>query len=66
MDSPISIVVAEIVKQNIKEQALATHKHTLPYLATLCWRYYLGSTYHMHKYEIEEFHEHLSKQNADI
>ena len=30
MDSPISIAVAEIVMQNIEEQALATYSETLP------------------------------------
>ena len=30
MGSPVSVVVAEIVMQNIKEQALATYKRTIP------------------------------------
>ena len=30
MGSPVSVVVAEIVKQNIEEQALATYSETLP------------------------------------
>ena len=35
MGSPVSVVVAEIVMQNIEEQALATYSENTPSLATL-------------------------------
>ena len=31
MGSPVSVVVAEIVMQNIEEQALASYKRTIPF-----------------------------------
>ena len=31
MGSPVSVVVAQIVMQNIEEQALATHTRTIPF-----------------------------------
>ena len=62
MGSPISIVVAEIVMQNIEEQALATYKQTVP-----LWLRYVDDTFTaVHKDEIDIFHEHLNRQNADI
>ena len=61
MDSPVSVVVAEIVMQNIEEQALATYKRTLP-----LWLRYADDTFAAaHKEEIDDFHEHLNRQNAD-
>ena len=35
MGSPVSVVVAEIVMQNIEEQALATYTRTVRYVAQL-------------------------------
>ena len=62
MGSPVSVVVTEIVMQNIKEQALATYKRTLP-----LWLRYVDDTFTaVHKDEIDVFHEHLNRQNADI
>ena len=62
MGSPVSVVVAEIVMQNIKEQALATYERTLP-----LWLRYVDDTFTaVHKDEIDDFHEHLNRQNADI
>ena len=62
MGSPSSVVVAEIVMQNIEEQALATYKRTL-----LLWLRYVDDTFTAaHKDEIDDFHEHLNRQNVDI
>ena len=62
MGSPVSVVVAEILMQNIKERALATYKRTLP-----LWLRYVDDTFTaVHKDEINDFHEHLNGQNADI
>ena len=40
MGSPVSVVVAEIVMQNIEERALATYKRTLP-----LWLRYVDDTF---------------------
>ena len=62
MGSPVSVVVAEIVMLNIKEQALATYSETLP-----LWLRYVDDTITaVHKNKIDEFHEHLNKQNTSI
>ena len=62
MGSPVSVVVAEIVMQNIEERALATYKRTLP-----LWLRYVDDTFTaVHKDEIDDFHEHLNGQNADL
>ena len=62
MGSPVSVVVAEIVMQNIEKRALATYKRTLP-----LWLRYVDDTFTaIHKDEIDDFHEHLNGQNADI
>ena len=62
MGSPVSVVVAEIVLQNIDEQALATYSETLP-----LWLRYVDDTITaVHKNKIDEFHEHLDKQSASI
>ena len=62
MGSPVSVVVAEIIMQNIEEQALTTYKRTLP-----PWLRYVDDTFTaVHKDEIDDFHEHLNRQNADI
>ena len=58
MGSPVSVVVAEIVMQNIEEQALATYTRTVP-----LW---LRCVDAVHKDGIDDFHEHLNRQNADI
>jgi len=58
MGSPVSVVVAEIVTQNIEERALATYKRTLPR-----WLRYLDDTFTaVHKDEIDDFHEHLNDE----
>ena len=62
MGSPVSVVVAEIVMQNIEEQALATYTRTIS-----PWLRYVDDTFiAVHKDDIEDFHEHLNRQNADI
>ena len=62
MGSPVSVVVAEIVMQNIEEQALATYSGTLP-----LWLCYVDDTITAaHENKIDEFHEHLNEQNANI
>ena len=62
MGSPVSVFVAEIVMQNIEERALLTCKRTLP-----LWLRYVDDTFTaVHKDEIDDFHEHLNEQNADI
>ena len=61
MGSPVSVVVVEIVMQNIEERALTTYKQTLP-----LWLPYVDDTVTaVHKDEINDFHEHLNGQNAD-
>ena len=57
-----SVVVAEIVMQNIDERALATCRQTIP----LCLRYVDDTFTAVHKDEIDDFHKHLNEQNADI
>ena len=62
MGSPVSIVMAEIVMQNIKEQALATYSETLP-----LWLCYVDDTITaVQESKIDEFHEHLNNQNTNI
>ena len=62
MGSPVSVVVVEIVMQNIEERALAAYKRTPP-----LWLRYVDDTFTaVHKDEIDVFHEHLNGQNADI
>ena len=62
MGSPVSVVVEEIVMQNIEEQALATYTRTVP-----LWLRYVDDTFTaVHKDGIHDFHEHLNRQNADI
>ena len=60
MWSPVS-VVAEIVMQNIEEGALTTCRQTIP-----LWLRYVNDTFTVHKDGIDEFHDHLNEQNADI
>ena len=62
MGSPVSVVVAEIVMQNIEEQALSTYTKTLP-----LWLRYVDDTFTaVHKDEIDTFHEHLNRQNPHV
>ena len=62
MGSPVSVVVAEIVMQNIEERALTTCRQTIP-----LWLRYVDDTFTaVHKDEIDVFHDHLNEQNADI
>ena len=62
MGSPVSVVVAEIVMQNFEERALTTCRQTIP-----LWLRYVDDTFtDVHKDEIDEFHDHLNEQNADI
>ena len=62
MGSPVSIVVAEIVMQNIEEQALSTYTKTLP-----LWLRYVDDTFTaVHKDEIDTFHKHVKRQNPHI
>ena len=62
MGSPVSVVVAEIVMQNIEEQALATYSETLP-----LWLRYVDDTITaVHESKIDKFHEHLNEQNTNV
>ena len=62
MGSPVSVVEAKIVMQNIEEQALATYSETLP-----LWLRYVDDTITaVHENKIDEFHEHLNEQNTNI
>ena len=62
MGSPVSVVVAEIIMQNIEEQALSTYTKTLP-----LWLRYVDNTFTtVHKDEMDTFHENLNKQNPHI
>ena len=55
-------LVAEIVMQSIEEQALATYAWTIP-----LWLWNVDDTFTaVHKDEIDDFHEHLNRQNMDI
>ena len=66
MGSPVSVVVAEIVTQNIEERAFATCRQAIP-----LWLLYIYDTRHktytaVHKDEIDAFHNHLNEQNTYI
>ena len=55
MGSPVSVVVAEIVMQNIEEQALATYARTI-----LLWLPYIDDAFTaLQKDEIDDFYENL-------
>ena len=62
MGSPVSVVVAEIVMQNIEEQALATYTRTI----LLRLRYVDDTFIAVHKDGIDDFPEHLNKHNVNI
>ena len=48
--------------QSIEEQALPTYRRTVP-----LWLRYVDDTFTaVHKHGIDDFHEHLNRQNADI
>ena len=62
MGLPVSVVVAEIVMQHVKESALATCQQRIP-----LWLRYIDNTLTaVHKDEIDDFHNHLNEQNANI
>ena len=62
MGNSVSVIVAEIVMQNIEEQALATYKRAIP-----LWLRYVDDRFTaVHKDEIDDFHEHLKRPNVDI
>jgi len=62
MGSPVSVVVAEIVMQHVEESTLATCQQTI-----LLWLRYVDDTFTVvHKDEINNFHDHLNEQNANI
>ena len=65
MGSPVSVVVAEIVMQNIEERALRTCRQTTETIQL--WLRYVDDTFTaVHKDDMNEIHDHLNKQNADI
>ena len=59
MGSPISFVVAEIIMQNVEEQALASYSETLP-----LWLSYVYCCNHKQNSWI--LYEYLNKQNTTI
>ena len=62
MGSPVSVVVSEIVMQNIEESALSTCRQTIP-----LWLRYVDDTFIAVRHdEIDAFHHHLNEQNTDI
>ncbi|PFX16903.1 hypothetical protein AWC38_SpisGene18798 [Stylophora pistillata] len=62
MGSPVSVVIAEIVMQNIEERALSTCRQTIP-----LWLRYVDDTFTAVRHdEIDAFHRHLNEQNTDI
>ena len=62
MGSPVSVVVAEIVMQDIEKQALATYDQTLHF-----WFRYVDDTITiLQNDDIDVFHGHLNRQNSDI
>ena len=62
MGSPVSVVVAEIVMQNIEESALSTCRQTIP-----LWLRYVDDTFTAVQHdELDAFYHHLNEQNTDI
>jgi len=58
----MELVVAEIVMQHVEESTLATCRQTIP-----LWLCNVDDTFTViHKDEIDNFHDHLNEQNADI
>ena len=61
MGSPVSVVVAEIVMQNVEESALSTCRQTIP-----LWLRYVDDTFTAVRHnEIDAFHYHLNSQSTD-
>ena len=60
MGSPVSVVVAEIVMQNIEESALSTCRQTIP-----LWLRYVDDTFTAVWHDVID-HHHLNEQNTDI
>ena len=59
---PVLAFVIEIVMQHIEEHALATCRQMIP-----LWLCNVDNIFTaVHKDEIDDFHNHLNKQNADI
>ena len=59
--SPVSVVVAEIVMQNIEDSALSTCRQKIP-----LWLRYVDDTFTaVRHHEIDALHHHLNKQNTD-
>ena len=57
MGSPVSVVLAEIVMENIEEQALATYTRTIR-----LWLRYVDDTFTaVHKDGIDDFHEQTER-----
>ena len=62
MGSPNSVAVAEFVMRHVEERALATCQQTIPF-----WLRYVNDNFTaVHKDEVDDFHDHLNEQNADI
>ena len=59
MGSPVSVFVAEIVMQNIEEQALLTDTKTLPQYGYVTLMHDTFTA--VHKDKIDTFHEHLNR-----
>ena len=59
---PFLLLSQKIVMQHVEERALATCRQTIP-----LWLRYVDDTFTVvHKDEIDNFHDHLNEQNADI
>ena len=62
MGLPVSVVVAEIVMQNIEEQALATYSETLP-----LWLRCIDDTITaVHENKIDNSTKNLNERNTNI
>ena len=62
MGSPVSVVVTEIVMQNIEESALSACWQMI-----LLWLHYIDEKFTTVQHEeIEAFHHRLNRQNTDI
>ena len=63
MGSPVSVVVAEIVMQNIEQKALASYTLQPP---PFWFRYVDDTITSLHTNDIQSFHDHLNRQNEHI
>ena len=62
MESPVSVVVAEIVMQNIEKRGLYTCRQTIP-----LWLCYVDEKFTAVQHaEIDAFHHHHNGHNTDI